>query len=109
MSCQYTQNATMFKALADKNRLKIMDLLSNGEKCACGLLEKFDISQPTLSHHMKILCDCNLVSHRRDGKMTMYSLNGETLEKAKECLCITIGNYEDCICDDDCDCKDLHQ
>ncbi|MCL2839085.1 MAG: metalloregulator ArsR/SmtB family transcription factor [Oscillospiraceae bacterium] len=105
---KYTQNAVLFKALADKNRLQIVDMLSCGDKCACNLLENFDITQPTLSHHMKILCDCGLVSARKDGKMTMYSLNNQTVEDIKGCLCTKGGNSEECICDEDCDCKELH-
>lgn len=71
--------ALICKALGDANRLKIVRLLSGGEKCACKLLEAFDISQPTLSHHMKILCECGLVCARREGKWTYYSLCWETL------------------------------
>ncbi len=69
----------IFKALGDKTRLAIVDMLSGGEKCACRLLERFEITQPTLSHHMKILCDCGLVVGRREGKWTYYSLSGEVL------------------------------
>ncbi len=70
--------ALICKALGDANRLRILRLLSDGEKCGCKLLEAFDITQPTLSHHMKILCDCGLVNGRREGKWTHYALNGET-------------------------------
>ncbi len=63
------------KALGDENRLKIITLLTNGEKCGCELLEEFKITQPTLSHHMKILSDCQLVKSRKDGKMTFYEIN----------------------------------
>lgn len=47
--------ALVCKALSDSNRLKIVEMLSDGEKCGCKLLEAFEITQPTLSHHMKIL------------------------------------------------------
>lgn len=57
MNEQYEKNAIVFKALCDPNRLMILDLLKSGEKCACNLLEEMDISQSTLSHHMKLLCD----------------------------------------------------
>lgn len=67
------------KALGDSNRLEIVKMLSDGEKCACKLLERFEITQPTLSHHMKILCECGLVNVRKDGKWSHYSLNCETL------------------------------
>ncbi len=63
-----------FKALSDSTRLSIVEMLSCEERCACRLLEKFDITQPTLSHHMKILCDSGLVSGRKEGKWTYYSL-----------------------------------
>ena len=65
------------KALGEENRLQIVWLLSDGEKCGCKLLEAFDITQPTLSHHMKILCDCGIVNDRKDGKWHHYSLNFE--------------------------------
>lgn len=74
----------MFKALGDLNRLKIIEMLSNGEKCACKLLEAFNITQPTLSHHMKILCECGLVNARKEGKWSYYSLCCEKLKKFKD-------------------------
>lgn len=71
------------KALGDPNRLQIIQLLATGEKCACKLLEAFNITQPTLSHHMKILCDCNLVAFRKEGKWTHYSLNCTAFKEFK--------------------------
>ena len=69
--------AGVFKALSDENRLRILKLLHSGEKCACHMLEELDISQPTLSHHMKILCDARIVNSRKEGKWVHYSLNCE--------------------------------
>ena len=60
--------ALICKALGDANRLEIVKMLSDGEKCGCKLLERFEITQPTLSHHMKILMECGLVNARKDGK-----------------------------------------
>ena len=80
INLKYTENAEYFKALSDVNRLMIVDMISNGELCACKILEKFEITQPTLSHHMKILCDCGLVNGRKEGKWTYYSLNTETIQ-----------------------------
>lgn len=71
--------ALICRALGDSNRLQIVHMLSDGEKCACKLLEQFQITQPTLSHHMKILCECGLVDVRKEGKWSHYSLNCETL------------------------------
>lgn len=67
------------KALSDSNRLRIVMSLLEGEMCACRLLTQFSITQPTLSHHMKVLCECGLVQVRREGKWSHYSLNCETL------------------------------
>lgn len=71
--------ALICKALSDSNRLRIVQSLLNGEMCACRLLEQFSITQPTLSHHMKVLCECGLVNVRKEGKWSHYSLNCETL------------------------------
>lgn len=76
--------ALICKALGDSNRLQIVKMLSEGEKCACNLLERFEITQPTLSHHMKTLCECGLVEVRREGKWSHYSLNCETLAAFQE-------------------------
>ena len=59
--------ALVFKALSDENRIRILKLHRGGEKCACKLLEELNISQPTLSHHMKILCDAGIVTGRKEG------------------------------------------
>ena len=75
--------ALICKALGDSNRLEIVKMLSDGEKCGCKLLEKFEITQPTLSHHMRILVDCGLVNDRKEGKWHHYSLNCETLTDFK--------------------------
>ncbi len=69
------------KALGDDTRVQIVKLLLEGERCACKLLETLNITQSTLSHHMKILSDCSLVSVRKVGKWHHYSLNQETLER----------------------------
>lgn len=76
--------ATIFKAFCDENRIRILLLLLDGEKCACRLLEEMNITQPTLSHHMKILCDSGIVVGRKDGKWIHYSLSDEGIEKAKK-------------------------
>ena len=80
------KNARIFKAFCDANRLTILGLLQSGEKCACKLLDELNIGQPTLSHHMKILCDADIVAGRKEGKWTYYSFNTEGVDRAKELL-----------------------
>ena len=76
----YLEDARKIKALADENRLAIMRILQNGERCACVLLEELKVSQPTLSHHMRILCDSGLVNARKEGKWMYYSISKEGVE-----------------------------
>ncbi|MCQ2408482.1 MAG: metalloregulator ArsR/SmtB family transcription factor [Oscillospiraceae bacterium] len=72
------KTALLFKALGDENRIRIIELLQNGETCACKLLEELNITQPTLSHHMKILCDSEIVSSRKEGKWIHYKISAES-------------------------------
>jgi len=95
---KYTDYAVLLKALSDPNRLMIVDMLSCEELCACVILEKFNITQPTLSHHMKTLCDCGLVNGRKDGKWTHYSLNSEIVRDFKAFLEEVMTANENCIC-----------
>ena len=91
------KNARIFKAFCDANRLTILGLLQSGEKCACKLLEELNIGQPTLSHHMKILCDSEIVFGRKEGKWMYYSISESGANHAKEILNeLTAVNSEDC-------------
>lgn len=83
MKNKYDKAALVFKALSDPNRLAIIDMIKTEEKCACKLLEALNITQPTLSHHMKTLCDSGLVNSRREGKWMHYSINIELFEEVK--------------------------
>lgn len=68
------------KAITDSTRLEILSLLSkNGAMCGCKLLERLNITQGTLSHHMKVLSDAGIVSIRKEGKWCHYSLNKEEI------------------------------
>ncbi len=82
----YPEDSRKIKALADENRLAIMRILQTGERCACVLLEELKVSQPTLSHHMRILCDSGLVSARKDGKWMYYSISKEGVESFIEMI-----------------------
>ncbi len=89
---KYINGAKVFKALGDPRRAMIVDMLSCGELCACKILERFAMSQSTLSHHMKLLCECGLVGGRNEGKWTYYSLSSEGVAGIKQFLSdITVG------------------
>ncbi len=70
----------IFKVLSDDTRLKIIEMLSVEELCACHILEDLDITQPTLSYHMKMLVDSELVFRKKDGNWTRYTLNNQMFE-----------------------------
>ena len=73
----------IFKALADDTRLKILKMISCQELCACHILENFNITQPTLSYHMKILVDCGLITAEKKGSWMHYRINCEKIELVK--------------------------
>ena len=82
----------------------VLSLLQSGEKCACVLLAKVHVSQPTLSHHMKILVESGIVSARKEGKWTYYSINETGSESAAELLkeLTVVKMYESDIRDERC-------
>lgn len=108
MESIYKATAKQLKALSDAKRLRIVDMLSCGELCACEILDYFDITQPTLSHDMKVLVDAGLVRDRRDGKNIYYSLNMDTIESVTDVMNQILHEKEDCICKEHthCDCDD---
>lgn len=77
MALKHNEGIKLFKALADENRLEIMELLMSGEKCGCELLDALAIGQSTLSHHMRILCEAGLVDACKEGRWMHYSLSAE--------------------------------
>ena len=97
------RTAEIFKAFCDENRIKILKLLRSGEKCACKLLEEINVTQPTLSHHMKILCDSGIVIGRKEGKWMHYSISENGVQYAIDCLqalMITSAAFENKSCCD---------
>ncbi len=81
---KYSDYAFLFKALSDANRLLILEYLKDGERCACVILEQLHITQSTLSYHMKMLTDSNIVIARREGKWMHYSLHKDKLNEVTE-------------------------
>lgn len=75
MSTKYEDYANVFKAFCDEKRIRILELLQDGEKCACKLLEYLDIGQSSLSYHMKILVNSGVVDSRQEGKWTYYTIS----------------------------------
>lgn len=98
MHQSYKDYVSVFKALSDETRLKIIDMLSCGELCACEILKSLSITQSTLSYHMKILADCGLVNGVRDGAWMRYTINQEDFEALQAFITYITNDKEDCIC-----------
>ena len=97
----YRDDVRMIKALADENRLAILELLQDGEKCGCVILEQLNVTQPTLSHHMKTLENAGFVNVSKRGKWNYYSLNKETLTNFMREFNQLFFNSDNCICQEE--------
>lgn len=78
-----------FKALADPARLRVLSLIASqatGEVCACDLVEPIGKSQPTVSHHLKVLYEAGLVTKEKRGSWIWYRAAPERLEQLREAL-----------------------
>lgn len=80
MAKTYSDTVKVFKALSDENRLMLVLSLADGEMSATELLKSVPFSQPTLSHHLSLLCDGGVLISRRDGKSVFYRINTEAAE-----------------------------
>ena len=98
MKPSYAEHALIFKALSDPTRLQILDMLSCGELCACDILEAFQITQPTLSYHMKILVDSGLLSAKKEGVWINYRQQKERIEVMFNFLTEITQATGSCIC-----------
>jgi ArsR family transcriptional regulator len=78
------RTAVVFQALSDQTRLAILDLLRDGERCVCELQEALDAAQSRLSFHLKVLKDAGLVSDRREGRWSYYTLEPDALQEAHD-------------------------
>ena len=94
----YIDTAKILKAISDPKRLRIVDMLSCGELCACKILEAFHITQPTLSHDMRVLIEAGIVNDRREGKNIFYSLNQERLTAFQDTLRKITTPKASCVC-----------
>lgn len=98
MSVNYEDVAKKLKVISEPKRLRIIDMLSCDKLCACEILEKFDISQPTLSHDMRKLEEASLVTSWKEGKNTYYSLDKASLDEIENSLKLIFHIQDDCIC-----------
>jgi len=98
MTFTYAEYVPIIKAISDETRLKIIDMLSCGEMCACDILEQVNISQSTLSYHMKILTDSGLINSVKDGSWVRYSIDQDKSKSILSFLTKLTTEKVDCIC-----------
>lgn len=83
------RSAQDFRALSDPTRLRILELLADGERCVCDVVAAMDVAQPLLSHHLKILRQAGFIHARKEGRWMYYRLDPERLEA---CVCVLEGS-----------------
>lgn len=93
-----SHNIKVLKALADENRLNIVDILSCGELCVCDIMLGLNLTQPTVSHHLKILQTAGLINYRKEGKWRFFSLKREMFSEILNYITIISSEKEECIC-----------
>ena len=77
----------MMSVLTEPTRIKILQLISSeGEMCAKNILPQFQITQPTLSHHLNLLLESNVLNSRKDGRFVYYSVNKEAIDSIRRLL-----------------------
>lgn len=88
------QTANLLKILAEENRLKILCVLKNGERCVCDIWQGLDIPQNLVSHHLKVLKDAELINSHKDGLNVFYQINKPGVNKFNKLLKNFLQQYE---------------
>lgn len=104
----YKYYGELFKVLSDANRLMIIDFIASKDTCACHILKEFDITQPTFSHHIKVLKKYNIINTKKEGKKYINTLNFDKINEIKNVIDqITLS--KECNCDSNCKCKEVNR
>lgn len=94
LTSEYANLAKFLRTIGDENRLRILCLLEEGEKCVCEIYPNLDMAQNLVSSHLKILLDLDLINLRGDWKRNYYSINTKTFKKYKLSLINFLKKYE---------------
>jgi ArsR family transcriptional regulator len=76
--------AELFHALSDETRLAVLDMLRDGERCVCDLQDALDVAQSRLSFHLKVLKEAGLVTDRKEGRWSYYTIAADALAEAHD-------------------------
>ena len=88
-----SQTVEFLKIISEENRLKILCLLREEEKCVCDIWQYLDLAQNLTSHHLKVLKNFGLVSSRQEGLKVIYSINKKTVKKYSKLLNNYLNSY----------------
>lgn len=94
LTAEYLNLAKFLRVIGDDNRLRILCLLREGEKCVCEIHLNLDMAQNLASSHLKILLDLGLINVRQDWKRNYYSINKKTFKKYNNLFNNFLKNYE---------------
>ena len=83
------------QAISDETRLKVLQILTGGERCVCQLTASLDVSQPLLSHHLKTLREAGLVRGRKQGRWMYYTLDRDALAAVRNAVDGLLSAYEE--------------
>ena len=88
-----SQTVEFLKIISEENRLKILCLLREGEKCVCDIWQYLNLAQNLTSHHLKVLKDFRLVSSRQEGLKVIYSINKNVVKRFSKLLNNYLNSY----------------
>ena len=88
-----SQTVEFLKIISEENRLKILCLLREEEKCVCDIWQYLDLAQNLTSHHLKVLKNFGLVSSRQEGLKVIYSINKKVIKRFSELLNNYLNSY----------------
>ncbi len=88
-----SQTVEFLKIISEENRLKILCLLRENEKCVCDIWQYLNLAQNLTSHHLKVLKDFGLVSSRQEGLKVIYSVNKKVIKKYSKLLNNYLNSY----------------
>jgi ArsR family transcriptional regulator len=86
LAVNLSRTADFLKIISEENRLKILCLLMDGEKCVCDIWQYLGLAQNLVSHHLKVLKNFGLVSSRQEGLKVIYSIDKKIIKKYLESL-----------------------
>ncbi len=84
MHLNLSRSTRIFHALSDETRLAVVQMLGGGERCVCDLQDALDVAQSRLSFHLKVLKEAGLVTDRKDGRWSYYTLVPDALTEAHD-------------------------